>query len=453
MWLRHKKKKMMEKKKIRYAANIIAIAIIVVCGFISINNFSERVDIRQHDETIYMMRGLKLRLKVDYGPLYSLWYYFMHFIVKNKIYLYDVNYIILTIIPACLFYLLYRKFNVNYFISILLATFFLVSNNNFWSWPKVSSFALCIIIPGLILVKKTKSTYNIVYLLISITLLLSYIRPEFTLSLILSWLFFPFILYKSKSLLKCKDYIVLVLLIVLILAFFFSFGNPLSSERARLAFGQHFSLNYKGWHAQELNKINTWDSAIFLNIPKKIFGKPFPSVFGAFKANPYMFSRHVCTNIDNFYSISIEYTSQDFLPINFLKSNKILFTGIIFFIILAAIFKYNGSKEIITENKLYLTFLGIIVLPELLACAFIYPRRHYILIISVLFASIFCLFYQCYQRKICLLIKKINNPDKLALHAGFIIITVFAFVLINFSTYKKTLFGEPTIGRDVLNFF
>ncbi len=167
---------------------IIGIFFICVIGFIFTRDIELWIDIGIGDEAKYLGDGVNfLRTMPDpyWGPLYSLWYYFLSLFSSDTINLYYLNYRLMTILPCIALYLFLLKMKVTPTLSFYFSFALLISVINLPTWPKVSHFCLTLIFIGLILVHSIKGKSTRLLAALFISLIITYIRPEFILSSIL----------------------------------------------------------------------------------------------------------------------------------------------------------------------------------------------------------------------------------------------------------------------------
>ena len=252
------------------------------------------LDIQLKDETLYLNNGIHL-LKLgipnpQWASLYSIWYFILSLIQTDSINVYFLNLKILTIALPLVLYIFLRIRGVSRLISFSVGFFFLVSSANIVVNPKVSHFAIVVIIVSLILFSMVKKENIRWYIIIWGALLVSYVRPE----LFLAFVFLlPFVFYntmKKHSLLNgIKSISVFVFSISIIIL---TLGIPLGNGRRSFgAFSQHFSLNWVRWNN---SKLNPWVDAH--DIVHKKFGNVH-SIFDALLSNPGLFFKHILSNI------------------------------------------------------------------------------------------------------------------------------------------------------------
>jgi len=117
---------------------IFGIFFISVLGFIFTKDIELWIDIGIGDEAKYLGDGANfLRAKADpsWGPLYSLWYYFLYLFSGDSINLYYLNYRLMTILPCIALYLFLLKIKVTPTLSFYFSFALLISVINLPTWP------------------------------------------------------------------------------------------------------------------------------------------------------------------------------------------------------------------------------------------------------------------------------------------------------------------------------
>lgn len=363
--------------------NIISITIFSIICYFYLANFNYIFDIGLWDETNYLNWGLNIRNNglplASNGPLYSLWYYFLSNFESNPIELYFLNFKLMVFLPSLSLYLFMRLAKINNYISILTSTLMLVLLHNIW--PFVSLFALIFLILGISLSFVIKNK-PILFCIFSIVLLIiSFIRPEFYISFIISFLtssYFVFFKYKCKR--RIKLFFSFFLFSGIITILHLLIGNPLNSPRSKLAFEQHYSLNII-----EKNKIeiDPWtNSKIIIH---KDFGEINSPKEALFK-NPEKFFWHIKENLIK-------------VPLIIGYKNIVLIFIILIFLYLARkhlpfVKKFTTSylTKVLRDNLISLSMISISVIPSILSIIVIYPRGHYLIFALFLFIMAFAIF-------------------------------------------------------------
>ena len=176
--------------------------LILLAGAIYTSGIFQHLDIGLYDESSYLAGGLSISNglpSAEQAPFYSIWYHLLHLIKNDSIELYFFNYRAMTVLPAVALFLALRVSGVPQLFSVVLALGFLVNSSNFPVWPKVSHFALLVLLSGLALTGATKKLGIKFSILLITCLFASYARPEYFLSAIgFGILFISLILRQEK---------------------------------------------------------------------------------------------------------------------------------------------------------------------------------------------------------------------------------------------------------------
>ena len=354
--------------------DLLIITIIILLGIKFAFRLEDGLDIRLYDESSYLFSGVKLVKEglpsPDFAPLYAIWYFILSLIEPNRVNLYYLNFKLMVIVPPTLLYILLRKNKLSFTSSAIISWFFLVSTVNANTIPKVSHFALILILGILIMASRQSFIWTSYYCSIG-SLLVAFVRPEFFVSYILSLIIFiAAIIFGKNARIQAKYLIGYILLSVFLILVF---GIPFSGTRSFIAFGQHFAKNWVKWNGIDLNPWTNWKEII-----SQTFGSA-QSIIGALVQNPSMFLRHIIFNLTNILKISPNLVLPDFFPNDLIS--KIL--AIISLIVLGILNLANIQKRF-KEVRFLILFIGILILPGFISTIIILPRDHYLILIIVL---------------------------------------------------------------------
>jgi len=357
-------------------ADLLIIIIILLAGLKYTFMLEKGLDISFYDEASYLYWGIKIPVeglpRTDYAPLYAFWYFIISLIEPNRVNLFYLNVKLMTILPPIIVYILLRKNRVSIPVSATISWFFLLSRANAYTWPKVSHFALLIVLFILILVTRRSLLWTSLYASLG-GLVVSYIRPEFFMAYILSLLIFILTAALGKQ--ERIRLPVLLWYLLVTVALLGVFGLPVSTDRSIIAFGQHFSRNWVSWTGSDLSPWTNWREIVAQN-----FGTA-DSVLSAFTNNPSIFLKHISYNILEL----IRNASTLILPTFFPKGKTSLFIAALSIIGLC-IAKRSTIRNNFREYKNIILFMGIFILPGLVSTIIIQPRDHYLLLPCVLTA-------------------------------------------------------------------
>lgn len=333
------------------------------------------MDIRFADESFYLSNGINLfqqSIAADWGPLYSISYYFLHLFIDDPIYLYYFNFALMAILPSIALYFLLSELNQIYFINFFVAFLYLISEYNLPIWPKVSSFCLLFIFIGLIVIKRQSEKIFHYPSALLLPLLLAYIRPEY---LIIILPIVVVILLKLKNSIS-KRWIMTIIFSVA--ALLILFGFPYSSERSYNAYAQAFE-KYLPISA----RVDKDGAKSLEQIMQENFGNS-KSTTEIFSYDFDKASKHVFYNLRRFPNLLLN-LSEVFVPSALLNIDRSLKLFIV--LIISSIFIYLlliKQKNVFLVNsnfKSLFLFSLYLTAPTILSINLYYPRAHYFILL------------------------------------------------------------------------
>jgi hypothetical protein len=347
------------------------------------------VDILGSDEVVYLNSSSHIQLPFQnnyIGAIYSLWYAVINYFTNDPIHTYYFNYFFLSVVPV--FFLLILLINIGYnkTLSLIITLLFLFSQFNLYLLPKITNLSVILVIIGLLLIKKNKTILGKLFVTGIITLIISYIRPEYYIAFLLSFLsiviLFGIKIIKKEKLLTNDSYKLLILLITAS-SFYLLFGGTPLSNRSFDAFVQHYVRNY----CEKYNILHPFTLTEEFKLFREVFNTKSQSLFAAAFDEPAKFFWHCSTNIKKsiiklpsiIYDIIFEgiFSAMPSI-INFLK----------FLIALFAIFGINWKKTLLKLkfSRPFHVFLSIFLLffPVFVGLIIVYPRDHYLVVVLVL---------------------------------------------------------------------
>ncbi len=350
---------------------------IIITGFLMTNGIQHYVDIVFLDETSYLIRGSKMFGKIPkrWGPMYCAWYRVLMFFQSDLLKLYFLNFKLMAMIPSALLFLTLSRYSKVTILNLLISLGFLVSIFNLPIYPRVSFFCISIILVALFISSYLKDIFLKGLLFISMALLISYVRPEFYLTIILLLLTLA-TMFVFKTITYKKQYTLpIIVFLVAATILHLGLGNPLliklnGFNRSIIAFGEHFAYNYSQWNNIDLYLWLEWRDIFVQN-----FGD-VNSLTDAIHNNFPMFWKHVYTNIIGFiYALTNLFTSF-ILPFKLSKTASLIIGLIIMVIALISFIRY--FKKVINYEML---FLLVFAIPTLISCILVFPRNHYMVLI------------------------------------------------------------------------
>jgi hypothetical protein len=363
--------------------DVFGLLAIFSIGYIYTSEIFQYLDVGLYDESTYLQTGLMIPRSIptaENAPLYAFWYRFLSLFERDNLMLYFFNYKAMTILPAMALFGALRVHGVSRVMSIALSLWILFSSANFSNWPKVTHFALTVMLLGVLGAGLVGKLTTKVAVLFVACLVASYARPEYFLSAVLFGILYVILLsrqFKSEGLKRCLP--VSVALVVIAFSALMALGSPIASgNRSMIAFSQHYALNWVEWNND--GRIPWTHSDV---IVKGDFGD-VQTVGEALAANPRAFGRHVLSNmlhaprelVSTFLS---KYWLTDWARVG-------VAFGILF-VVMAMTLHMWGRREVVVEGirgKLRrgwfgLAVVSILLLPSIISVLLVYPREHYLL--------------------------------------------------------------------------
>lgn len=336
-----------------------------------------RLDIGLYDETAYMQRGAWIDKQglptADMAPLYSLWYRSLQFIVSDPIQRYFVNYAFTMAALPVLAFALLRVSRVALVPSLLVGVFVLLSDLNVLNWPRVSVFALIILLIGLIFFLRSDRRDGGWFAITAATAVVLFIRPEFALSLLVLVALWLFDLVRRKRGGGLITWSYPLAALVLIVALFAWLGNPFANGRSMVAFGQHYALNVIDAGEAHVDPWTNWET-----IAQNDLGTT-ESLTTALRNAPDRVGWHVQRNL----SQALPTWGRMYLP----AGARMTWRGWVLLIITAAalLILIHRSRRIPSDAlRRVLPAVGALCLPALLSAIVIHPREHYLIFPALL---------------------------------------------------------------------
>jgi hypothetical protein len=420
----------------------MGIFFICVIGFIFTKDIELWIDIGLADEAKYLGDGVNFfsaRPDSYWGPLYSLWYYFLNLFSIDTISLYYLNHRLMTILPCVGLYLFLLKIKVTPALSFYFSFAFLISLINLPTWPKVSHFCLTLIFIGLILVHSIKGKNARLLIALIISLTITYIRPEFILSSLL--LFGIVIKRTARNNFGAKRLVTAILTTLVLLLLF---GVPYSPGRNLTAFGQAYHKYLDLSDRIDDDGVKDWTEIL-----SEDFGNP-KNITDVVLNDSGKFIKHIGINlskIPSFYINSIEtLLPYKIFPISLLFKALIVLLIILSLFVLLLFNRISKYRDIIlngfTENNDLLIFSIIFSLPPLLSMILYYPRSHYIILLLPLIYLVV---------GIMIMPLKFNNRVKNVISFCLLILVSFLLIPQLSSVYTKSNFKNLIAVQSIKN--
>jgi hypothetical protein len=204
-------------------------------------------------------------------------------------------------------------------------------------------------------------------------LLASYARPEYFLAYVLFSSAFVLVLFLQRTTILARSHLTALLVFGIFSALLLGVAGLPVGNRSMMAFGQHFSFNWVAWSGSNLNPWTNWE---------EILSRNFGSANGipeAFLHNPSAFLAHITENFRKLLSTSSTLVLPTIFPAY--RLSKIIAA----FLIISLFVAYSSNvRNNLVERKRPLAVIGLFLLPALASAIVIYPRDHYLFLMSVL---------------------------------------------------------------------
>jgi hypothetical protein len=394
----------------KYKYDLVLLFFLFIIGVKYINGVSTYTDIALYDESLYLYNGINLFKNtfpdINLGPLYSIYYYILSIFQHDAIKLYYLNYAVLTAMMPILSYIYFRMFDIYKLPAFFLSIILLVSHSNYLMTPKVTLFALYLIFFATVFIKHSnKIEYQLVFTCVSF-FIISFVRPEFMVSLISMLLIFTMI--SLRYVFKYKKYahlkMCLVLFTLSIIAYLTMDGLPMlnkgATQRSFLAFAQHYAVNSVNFNKSKIKLNPMTDHEI---IVRQSFGEA-KTVKQAFINNPKEFFNHIKRNIIVFpfcFYFMIGCQHNLILPghFSYWLNISIIIMILICYTIKLSKLSYQNFVLFMTNFKknsiLLLLFMFIATIPSIISALLIAPDFRYLLPLLVLILTIIGIIISC----------------------------------------------------------
>ncbi len=360
-------------------------------------------DLGLYDETNYLHRGLQFAQHgtlppPDWGPLYSFWYALLSVVQPDPVALYYLNHRVLVTLLAVGVYGALRAVRTPHWAAAVVAFWALIANFNVFTWPRVTLFALLIIL-GTLMIAATLRSPALQWTVAAFgALLAAYARPEyFTVTLWCLVLLGVWAAIRARqgrlgAAMSRRAWTAMGALIALGLLLVALLGVPVGGgERSMAAFRQHFSVNWVHWTNANLEP---WtDHGVII---AEAFG-PVDSIAAAAAANPALFTRHIRENVAGAFKIAAQLVRYEtsllrpFWPDAPWRVQDeaavvlgLLVGGLWVWMLRAARARRGMSAPAGTRSALLLWVAAGYIGAGLLSVVLIYPRSHYLITVLVL---------------------------------------------------------------------
>jgi len=330
------------------------------------------MDIGLYDETAYLQRGAQIDTMglptADMAPLYSLWYRILQIFIGDPVQRYFANqFLTIALLPICTLLLL-RKLGTALPASLGTSSILLFSTLNVLNWPRVSVFALLVLLAGLFLALRTTDRDRKWATVVSAIAVCVFIRPEFALSLGCAFLVWLADLARRWKSLSLAAWMPIAFTGAFALALFLALGNPFANGRSMVAFGQHYALNVTETTNSTTDPWTNWET-----MAQEDLGTT-TSISQALRNAPEKIVWHLGTNLRN----TAPTLARMLLPAG-ARADRIALLLILIMVGAVAVLAWRGAADARRSYGFYLKASVVICVPAILSAIIIYPRQHYLI--------------------------------------------------------------------------
>jgi hypothetical protein len=367
---------------------VTGVLILLLAGIKWAWHLPQYMDVTFGDEAQYLRYGIDLFgvIKKDWGPSYNIWYKLLSFFNHNVIGLFYLNYQATAILLAIALFIFLIRYNIAFVIGLWLSFCFLLSTTVIDTWPRVSHFAVIVLLIFLIVVRNIKLNAKKMLLLTLAFYIAAYARPELFSSFVLISLVTLYFLFRERE--SFKSWMPLMILVAsIILLNFMVYQLPANTykgiDRTYIAFSQHYAINYVIEHKAHFNPISEW-----IDFTHKTFGS-CPDFGCILKTHTDLVIHNSLLNLKHYALTLMQFIISILFPVKIIGNQKIqffVFAGFICLIAAIVFFKSNRQKFIaqVKQHSLLLLVLFLFGLPSMGTSVLIFPRQHYLLMHSVL---------------------------------------------------------------------
>lgn len=383
------------KRQFTSPSYILGVIILFIAGIKWAWHLPGTMDITFGDEAQYLRYGTDLfhTIKKDWGPSYNIWYKCLSLFQSNPVKLFYLNYQVTGILIALVLYIFLIRYSIPSVISLWLSFCFLFSTTVIDTWPRVSHFAVIVLLLFLIAVKNSSSKAQKLLLVTLAFYMAAYARPELFSSFILISMVTAYFLVKERS--QFKSWLpVLIVVALIILINFFIYQLPANSykgiDRTYIAFSQHYAINYVIEHKAAFNPISEW-----IDFAHKTFGDC--TNFGCIlKTHPEAVLHNSILNLQKYLLTLLQFIINILFPTVIIGKKIIQFAVLVSLLAVVLLVSFHPTSrqrflEQARQHKLLLLILFLFGLPSMGASILIFPRQHYLLMHSLLIIFILAL--------------------------------------------------------------
>lgn len=371
----------------RLSARLLdGLTVLLLCGLVAKLTYGSSVlrEVAATDETHYLIGATAIPTHgmpdPQYGPLYLFWYLTLARLPIDLLYVTHVNWVCLVGLLTITFFLLLRALGASRPWALFVATLML-SSGIVEVMPLPLHLAAGVLMLGTAVAVLFRSLLTTVTLLGLTLLTVTYIRPEYGLSLILYGVFALGLtawLWMRQPELRRRLLGSTAILTVATAVFVSLFGFPLSNgARSFIAFGQHYSLNLHEAGLRTGNPWHEWEAAVQAD-----FGKVH-SFGAALRSNPQAVLWHVQRNLN---TLPAHLFAMLAVHLDLSPRGQIALTvgmrGALLLGLFGLIWRFRRNCWNASANRpvgITLLLTVFLAIPAVMQVLLIFPRQHYLL--------------------------------------------------------------------------
>lgn len=363
-----------------WAQRAILAVFIAICTIVAAHQ-AQRMDIGLYDETAYLQRGVLIDTEglptADMAPIYSLWYRGLQLIVPDPVQRYLVNYGLTLALLPIVFVGLLQALGASQRAAVISGGLLLLSTLNVLNWPRVSVFALIVLLMGLLFQVRSNDRDRGWFVLLCTVAITVFIRPEFAMAwagLVLLW---SIDLFRRKRAGQRIRPLYGALSVLTITVLFATLGNPFAHGRTMVAFGQHYALNRaKATHSTQ-DPWTNWTTVVAEELGNA------QSFTEAVRSAPDRVLWHVAENLRTLPSTVV----RQLLPAG-ARPDQLAWVLIGLLLAAVAWLTVERWRPFWIQQRLTVLICCLLALPPLISMILIHPRAHYLVFVVVLFAMV-----------------------------------------------------------------
>jgi hypothetical protein len=365
----------------RWALDGAVLSLLAAFGIFWTQGIAETTDIDLWDESSALARGLAIPEaglpSAQDAPLYALWYGALSGFAADRVDLYFLAHRATIVALPLAFALFLLSAGVDRWAAGGLALALLASPLNLETWPRVGHFAAIVLLVGGVLVTSLDGVKSRALGGLLVALAASFVRPELFLGCVLLLLFLAIVAWRdvgerAPAGRRGARAALVVSVTGFVVVYSASFLG--SGDRQLMAFGQHYAV----YTARDVGATHAWTA--WRDLVARDFGE-VESVGEALSASPAAWIRHVAGNLARLPRAAIEALGLLVTP----GPTRLAGAGILALLVTGGILLRRGGTgrgggRRWRELRLA---ISLVLLPVVLSCLFVYPRRHYLLLLLI----------------------------------------------------------------------